>query len=762
MDLITIRQESLDLASQLRGLSEQADDQGQRVRITELASELDQISQETESPIRIGILGGFSSGKTRLMECLIGAGGRLPVSVNPSTGNITILTFQSEQNSRETQLQGFAVEFVTRGDAREFLGYLKQKAESLITDTELRQQLARLQFDDLDVWEKAKTWAFETRQKEAQKYELVDLCYELHRFASAYQACGPLLQGKQVAVDEETAMAAMAASGDVTAYRTLSVVQFPPAPAPFDLEADRLDPTRIVGLFPLVRSVRVEVRVPEPIAARLGLNQIPRFELVDCPGLGADRSSLRDAYLCMRELKNIETLVIVVDASDPGADAPTRIYDVMHDAWEGYIKDRILVVANKFDALFAKDSSDLAALRRMVEADEELTENAVRAKFSETLDEIIVSSRNVVEQGRDDRIAFVSALQGLHSLGESPRYGGRGLAVYTSEFRAKQLTAEQVARWDDVSDLWQGVADMLAMTLQEDEHLALWLREYASEHGGGIDYFVDMVQEHIAEHGLQNLRERVEGRFLKAKKAAGELQDDLERRRVARVERDAAARETQATASEDGGQGIGTTHPNLDEAALLLAAALFDVKHQLESWRTRPFRYRPKGRTDQVDIATELQGELNLWITDWLEWDSLLDSVERVDPSLIAVRPHVPAHPSSLAAAAIREPEGGSVRSQQNTAVMEEEEEGLTPEPVELQERPFPTRSEHFHARFRDTILRFEAMIREKCGQGVESSTRRRRRPDPKQARAEGTGRAPGARPRREFAPRVLDRPAHS
>ena len=66
---------------------------GQRVRITELASELDQISQETESPIRIGILGGFSSGKTRLMECLIGAGGRLPVSVNPSTGNITILAF---------------------------------------------------------------------------------------------------------------------------------------------------------------------------------------------------------------------------------------------------------------------------------------------------------------------------------------------------------------------------------------------------------------------------------------------------------------------------------------------------------------------------------------------------------------------------------------------------------------------------------------------------------------------------------------------
>ena len=80
-----------------------------------------------------------------------------------------------------------------------------------------------------------------------------------------------------------------------------------------------------------------------------------------------------------------------------------------------------------------------------------------------------------------------------------------------------------MARWDELSDLWQSVADKLAMTLQEDEHLALWLRAFANEHGGGVEPFLDMVREHVAEHGLQNLRERVEGRFLKAKKAAGEI-----------------------------------------------------------------------------------------------------------------------------------------------------------------------------------------------------------------------------------------------
>ena len=98
----------------------------------------------------------------------------------------------------------------------------------------------------------------------------------------------------------------------------------------------------------------------------------------------------------------------------------------------------------------------------------------------------------------------------------------------------------------------------------------------------------------------------------------------------------------------------------------MLAAALFDVKHQLESWRTRPFRYRPKGRTDRVDIAPELQGELNLWIADWPEWESLLDSVERNDPSLIAVRPHVPSpggSPGALQVAASRDPAAGVGRS---------------------------------------------------------------------------------------------------
>ena len=208
-----------------------------------------------------------------------------------------------------------------------------------------------------------------------------------------------------------------------------------------------------------------------------------------------------------------------------------------------------------------------------------------------------------------------------------------------------------------------------------------------------------MVKEHVAEHGLQNLRERVEGRFLKAKKAAGEIGDEIERRRVRRGTGRGGARVTVTARQREEGNGIGPTYPQMDEAALLLAAALFDVKHQLESRRTRPFQYRPKGRTDRIDIASELQGELNLWIADWLEWDSLLDNVERVDPSLIAVRPHVPAHAEwSGACRSLDGPRARAIDGRTHAAALiEDEEEGPTPEPVELQERPFPPAAEHFH-----------------------------------------------------------------
>ena len=258
----------------------------------------------------------------------MGAGGRLPVSVNPSTGNIVVLGFHPQEGLRETQFQSFEVEFVSRGDAREFLGYLKQKAEPLIAGADLRQQLARLQFEDLEVWEKAKAWASETRQKEAQKYELVDL---MRRTLSVrvglpgLRTFAPRGAGRGGRGDCD---GGDGSSNDVSAYRTLSAVQFPAAPAAFNPQADRLDATRINGLFPLIRSVRIEVQVPSSIATRLGSTQIPRLRaLMARDWVQIDRACAMLTSPCGAQ--NIETLVIVVDASDP---APGRHADLRPDA----------------------------------------------------------------------------------------------------------------------------------------------------------------------------------------------------------------------------------------------------------------------------------------------------------------------------------------------------------------------------------------------------------------------------------------------
>ena len=209
---------------------------------------------------------------------------------------------------------------------------------------------------------------------------------------------------------------------------------------------------------------------------------------------------------------------------------------------------------------------------------------------------------------------------------------------------------------------------------------------------------------------------------------------------AARAERAAAAREAQGTAAEDKATGGRTEHIRTWPRRPSCSPRPSSTSSTSSS---RGGRARsgigPKGRTDRVDIATELQGELNLWIADWPEWESLLDSVERNDPSLIAVRPHVPvavrAGPRPSMPRRPAKPARAPADPERTTAVIDDEEEGLTPEPVELQERPFPTRSEHFHARFRDTTLRFEALIREKCAPGCRDAAGGRRRPDPQQAR---------------------------
>src|SRR4051794_27749580 len=60
------------------------------------------VIERASAPVKIGVVGEFSSGKTLLLGSLIGYADGLPVSETPSTGNVTALRFVPQPGSQPT------------------------------------------------------------------------------------------------------------------------------------------------------------------------------------------------------------------------------------------------------------------------------------------------------------------------------------------------------------------------------------------------------------------------------------------------------------------------------------------------------------------------------------------------------------------------------------------------------------------------------------------------------------------------------------
>src|SRR5262249_31453393 len=74
--------------------------------------------------------------------------------------------------------------------------------------------------------------------------------------------------------------------------------------------------------FPLVRRVDVEVAVSERIWDLAGMQGAGEWVLLDFPGLGAAESGVRDGFLCERELREVQTILILLDGRTPGPFLP--------------------------------------------------------------------------------------------------------------------------------------------------------------------------------------------------------------------------------------------------------------------------------------------------------------------------------------------------------------------------------------------------------------------------------------------------------
>src|SRR6516165_6660023 len=106
--------------------------------IERVFQEIRTAAQETirraASPVKIGVVGEFNSGKSLLLGSLIGYADALPISEVPTTGNVTCLRLRPQAEPRQTQIGPFWVEFLDRATAVDCLRELLKVAEERARD----------------------------------------------------------------------------------------------------------------------------------------------------------------------------------------------------------------------------------------------------------------------------------------------------------------------------------------------------------------------------------------------------------------------------------------------------------------------------------------------------------------------------------------------------------------------------------------------------------------------------------------------------
>jgi hypothetical protein len=448
------------------------------------------------APVRIGVVGEFDAGKSLLLGALLGDAGALPVSNLPTTGNITALSLRTQPGLTATQVSGHTIEWLDRASALTCLMGLLRAAEDRargLPDVD-RAALERLVASaDQGPWREAEAWCRHSwdRCGSPPSPRLRQVLRELAWFArccasSAGQAL--LEKGPRSTPLPQAEVARHALQlPHATSLTQMAFDELPPAPPalPVPMTADFLR-----SALPLVRRLTADVRLPPDLWDVSGGDPDGTpFQLLDFPGLGADESGVRDSFLCDRELAEVQTILVVLKGDRIGSDVGAALFARLQAGRpEGHdLRDNILVGVNRFDQLPGGPPERPEAVR---EIDLQATAPVLHAA--------LVSAANLTPS--PERVVLLSALAIVQRLSDAGRCAGAD--------RFLSLAAPALDDWNGrAGPAWLKAAGRLAAD-NPRSLLARQLSEVVAD--GGLARLKSLLVDHVARHGLRQLRDRVQ------------------------------------------------------------------------------------------------------------------------------------------------------------------------------------------------------------------------------------------------------------
>lgn len=459
------------------------------------------------SPVKIGIMGEFSSGKTLLLGSLIGYADALPVSETPTTGNVTAIRLIQQPDLQTTKVGEFTVQYLTHEGVRECLRFMLREVEGRATSANLpATALTTLRSLQPTTFIDAKsilTWC-ELAWNQTQSLELRCLLRELVVFVRTYTLYGVDVCGKSYQVDHLTAKKGLRLLEPPMNILELGFEKIPiprqvwsnpPQPAAEDLQRT----------FSLIGRIDVTVEVAPEVWDLSGLQGTNEFILLDFPGLGAADSSVRDTYLSLRELAEVQTILLLLNGRYPGGGTAAKIRSMLERDKGEDLKDRIIVGVGRFNQL-PLTANDERVLDNILLRGEPEEDDLIFSVFSESLTEeavleqlpilqlILASASNLTTEKKN--IVLLSQLQGLNKLAEISRL----LQVCSKEFSPELEIANKLEELRS-RDKWQQLSEMLPVTSTLHKQLS----DYVDD--GGVGRLRSLLKEHVAVHGMKQLVE---------------------------------------------------------------------------------------------------------------------------------------------------------------------------------------------------------------------------------------------------------------
>ncbi|WP_427160864.1 proteasome protein [Aliinostoc sp. HNIBRCY26] len=443
------------------------------------------------SPVKIGVMGEFSSGKTLLLGSLIGYGDALPISENPTTGNVTAIHIIPQEGFATTQVGNFTVEYLTREGVNECLRFMLGEANRRT----IAAGLPPIPTATLNSGNEILRWCQETWNS-SNNLELRYLVRELVVFLRAY-ASYEVLCGKRYPIDAVTAKDGLQLAEQPMAIQTLRFEDLPPAHIRLPSPPQTLPTKLLQNSFPLIRRIDIEVRISEEIWDVTGAD---RFILLDFPGLGAANSGARDTFLSLRELAEVQTILVLLNGKSPGSDRAHKIFTMMQQQRPGQdLKDLILVGVGRFDQLPLESEGGERELDLLIDDSRtlQLTAEAVLRKLKVLQTTIDGASAFTINQ---DRIVLLSPLLGLAELAKR----SSSVKAGSPEFLANLDYPEYLERSKRLQQKWRKLSDRL---LESDPRHGLGRKLGYFAQDGGIAKLRELIQNHVATHGLKQLYE---------------------------------------------------------------------------------------------------------------------------------------------------------------------------------------------------------------------------------------------------------------